>query len=284
VTDHQRVALEAVRKTLKQNASGFVEVESGNGRVDYQIGISKEGGVFEILDPQGKPFGDMRPALEADASKAEHMAKRLLHLNKYHSIQQLSNYDSLSRLSGKLQVDLFKIQEGYQLGDRPDPQPLVSTGGIPEVEEGDSLFLHIKNLSPQVLNIAALDLQPDWSVIQIYPPESRGDFLPIDAGREVWEVLQFSLPADYTEGVDIFKVFATVGPANFRWLELPPLDNAPRSHGARGLRAASRNPLEELLISINSEAAPTRRNLTPPVEASDEWTVTEVSVRVRKKE
>jgi hypothetical protein len=47
--------------------------------------------------------------------------------------------------------------------------------------------------------------------------------------------LRASLPKGYRPGRDGLKVFATVGTTNFRWLELPALDQPP----ARDLKPAA---------------------------------------------
>ena len=247
---------------------------------DYQVSVSQEGDEFEILDPEGKKFPNLRPALKATTENAEKIVQRLVHLSKYHLVQQIHNFDSLSRLSGKLLVELFKAPENYRRGDKPDPQAFDSPGNAPVVEVGEKLFLHIKNNSSQVLNVAALDLQPDWAIVQFYPTPDRGDFMPVDAGKEVWEPLEAGLPKGYTEGTDILKVVATVSPANFHGQELPELDEAQRSSATRGLRASPRNALEQLLSNVNSETA-TTRDVRPSIEASDEWIEAEIMVQVR---
>ena len=91
-------------------------------------------------------------------------------------------------------------------------------------KEGIYLALRIQNNSSQVLNVTVLDLQPDWGITQAYPRSSDSYFMPIDPGKSEDIPLKVSLPQGYKEGRDVIKVFATVGPTNFRWLELPVLD------------------------------------------------------------
>ena len=212
---------------------------------------------------------------------AERIVDRLVHLSKYHTVQQLHNYDSLSPLAGKVRVEIFKAPADYQPGDRPVPQPLGDPGNIPAVNDGDMLFLYIRNDSSQVLNIAVLDLQPDWGIFQFFPTEAIGDTLPLDGGKELWLPGEFYLPGNITEGTDVLKVFATVGLANFRWLELPILDEPSRSASMRALRSTPRNQLEQLMAELSAETV-TSRNARPSIEASNEWVVTEVSVTVRR--
>jgi hypothetical protein len=209
------------------------------------------------------------------------VTERLIHLSKYHTILELRNHDSQSRLTGKLKVELFRAPADYKRGDKPSPLPLEDPGNVPVIKDGDKLFIHLKNESPQVLNMAVLNLQPDWGITQFYPSESHGDFVPIDPGKEVWVAADFFLPDALTEGTDVLKAFATVGPANFRWLELPVLNNPTRGLGERGLRSVPRNRLEQLLAELGTGAA-NMRNAKAPAEASDEWAVVEVSVTVKK--
>lgn len=282
LTPKHKEAFKALLESINIKGRGFLEVADLNRAVQYQVGISKDGGKFEILDPKGEPFANLRPALDAEAGNAERVVERLVHLSKYHTVQQLHNYDSLSPLAGKVRIEIFKAPADYQPGDRPDPQPFGDPGNIPVVNDGDVLFIYIKNESSQVLNIAVLDLQPDWGIFQFFPAEEIGDTSPLDSGKELFLPASFYLPGNLTEGTDVLKVFATVGLANFRWLELPILDEPSRSASLRTLRSTPRNQLEQLMAELSAETI-TTRNARPSIEASDEWIVTEVSVTVRKK-
>lgn len=281
LTAEHRAALEAVGQSISEAGSGFVELSGADHSVEYQVGVSRDGREFEILDPTGTPFPNLHPALSPVASNAALVTKRLVHLSKYHAILELRNYDSQSRLAGKLKIELFRAPADYKRGDKPNPLPLEDSGNAPVVKDGDKLFIHIKNESTQVLNVAVLDLQPDWGITQFYPSESSGDFIPIDPDKDIWVVTEFYLPDNIAGGNDVLKAFATVGPANFRWLELPALDNQNRSDGARGLRSGPRNQFERLLAEITADG-PKTRNMKSPAEASDEWVVAEVLIRVAR--
>jgi Caspase domain len=281
LTEAHKVALDAVKRSIGEAGRGFIQVADDQEAVEYQVGVSHDGQEFEILDPKGSPFPNLHPALEPTEGNAARVTERLVHLSKYHTVLELRNYDSQSRLAGKLKIELFKAPADYKRGDKPNPLPLDDPGNTPVINDGDKLFLHIKNESTQVLNVAVLDLQPDWGITQFYPWEERGDFIPVDPGKDDWVAGEFYLPGTLMEGTDVLKAFATVGPANFRWLELPALNQLRRDASTRGLRSGPRNPLEQLLAEIGAEAT-TMRNATPPIEASDEWVVAEVSVTVRK--
>jgi Caspase domain len=275
-------AREAVGNTIAQAGRGWLEVGGDGETVDYQVAMN-EHGEFEIWDPAGKAVPNLQPALKmSDANAAARVVGRLVHLSKYAAIQQLENTDSVSPLAGKLVVELFGTPPGYQRGQRPvNPPRLDDRGSPPTLRAGEQVLLCIQNRSSQVLNVAALDLQPDWGVSQIYPPPQRGDYMPIDPGQTVWEPLDLALPPGYADGTDIVKVFATVGPANFRWLELPALDQPVRSAQTRSLPAQPRTPLEQLLANIGAEET-SFRNVSLAAAASEEWVVASLEVRVQR--
>ena len=104
--------------------------------------------------------------------------------------------------------------------------------------------------------------------------------MPFDPGQEQLLPLRASLPEGYTEGTDILKVFATVGTTNFRWLELPSLDQPPVKKS--GTRGGPSDPLEQLLASVAEEPPEgATRNLDPAAYPSKEWIAAQVEVRVR---
>ncbi|MCC5610129.1 DUF4384 domain-containing protein [Nostoc sp. CHAB 5834] len=135
------------------------------------------------------------------------------------------------------------------------------------------LILSIHNTSSQDLNVAVLDLASDWSVQQIYPGGIE-EFVTIYAGKK--EVV--AIPAG-SAGEDTVKAFATVDQANFRWLELPSLDEQPKAKGLT--RSANPLDLDVLLAAIDQEQLPTRK-LSVAASPSREWTTTQISLTVTK--
>jgi hypothetical protein len=134
------------------------------------------------------------------------------------------------------------------------------------------VILRIKNRSPQVLNVTVLDLQPDWGIAQVHPYNQDYDTLDPDA--EVKVRLVAGLPEGYETATDLLKVFATVGPASYKWLELSPLD---RPHRPRGVPT---NPLEVLMAALTAEQ-PGARTMSPVVPPSHDWSTAQVEVRVK---
>ena len=93
-----------------------------------------------------------------------------------------------------------------------------------ELRLGDWLFLQVSNRSSRVLNFTVLDLQPDWGISRIFPGRNDAEFWPLDPGETKMVRIQGSLPKEYDEGIDVIKIFATMGAPSFRWLLLPSLD------------------------------------------------------------
>ncbi len=78
--------------------------------------------------------------------------------------------------------------------------------------------------------------------------------------------------------VHLLKVFATLGSANFHYLELSSLDQPLQS---KGINSKASNPLEEILEKI-PESKPSTKKLNPAKNPSLEWITVQVSVTVKK--
>jgi hypothetical protein len=276
----QEEALEKVNNAIQQSGKGRITLASKGETPDYQVAVNSKS-EYEILDPAGIVIPRINPPLKlSDPNAAQQLVRRLIHLAKYSNIQQLDNYDSQSPLARKLVVESFELQPNYKAGDKPKPQPLQSDGSIFTINDGRSVLLRIKNLSNQVLNVTVLDLQPDWGVSQLYPRGNDTDFMPIDPQGSEDVLVQVFLPNGYETGKDIIKAFGTIGPTSFRSLELPALDQPlPTQKAVRSMH--KRNQLEAFLDAIAEEEAKTR-NMKQPVDASHEWTITQLEMQITR--
>jgi hypothetical protein len=151
----------------------------------------------------------------------------------------------------------------------------------PTVKAGEWIFLRIRNDSSQVLNVALLNLQSDWAINQLDLLNEGARFEPFDPEQEELIPIELDVLEGYNEVTDIYKVFATVGQPDFRWLELPPLDQPIPKSATRGLKVPS-NLLEELLATIGAENQP--REITKAgrvyADPSRGWTTKQVTVKV----
>ena len=277
-------ALQAIADAIVQHGRGFLTQVGKDQTANYQVAISKNG-EYEILDAQGIAFKNILPAVKiTDAGAAEKVVMRLRHLYKFHTIEQLKNADVFSMLAGQLVVEAFKAPPGAESFVPPPKnvplEPLDNVGGMMIVKPGDNVYIHIKNNSQLDLNIAMLDLDSDWSVKQNIPPKQfNKDTFLLESKKDLWPILTMGFPrAGYTEGREILKVLATIGPASFRFLELPSLDEQSQSLRSTGRQA--QGALEQLLSDFNDDTHKTR-SAALEMSASAQWAVNEVTLHLR---
>jgi hypothetical protein len=267
-------ALQDVEHNVTRRGGSFLQLAADGERADFLVSVN-ELGQFVVGDASGTPLPHLRPALNvADVSAPFYLVERLYHLVKYLNVHELDNCDPFSPLSGKLSATLLGVQADYVMGDKPAPQPLAQ--GTP-LETDEWTFLQITNNSSQVLNVTVLDLRPNWSISQLYPA-GAAFYEPLDPGRSITLPLRASLPQGYDEGRDVLKVMGTVGPSNFRWLELPALDEPDK--GRTGWRGSPANSLDEFLAAFMNDGSGFR-DLIAETNASHEWTTVQVEIDVR---
>ena len=281
-----QAAIQVVRDALA--GSKWAADAGASQAIEIQVGLKQSDDklCYELWDRSGKPLPNLRPDIETGAPESVgQVVRRLEHLARFRAIEQLDCYEGTSPLAGTLVVELAGVQERYVRGERPNPRPFSESGATPALEIGQWTFLRIGNRSAQKLNVAVLDLQPDWGISQIYP-HSLSDFVELEPGKELPLIaLQAELPRDYVEGRDVIKVMASIGPANFRMLCLPALD-APLTRSAdtsperrRSATPGRSNPLEALFAALTADA-PQTRTLKAITDPTTEWTTASVELRV----
>jgi hypothetical protein len=185
---------------------------------------------------------------------------RLVHLARYQGVRGLTVLDT--HTAQQLKVELIG-----QSVNRP----------------GEQIGLRVTNTQApgddaRILNIAVLALSSDWSIAQIYPAGAAA-FQTLSPGETIDLAFEAYLPDGQTESTDLLKVFATRATTNFRWLELPALDQ-PVTRSVT--RSASMSPLEQLLATVTDDASPTRAVRLVGASEDKAWTVAEVEVRVER--
>lgn len=279
----QKDALEPIKQALAGN--GWLELAEDVATTDddegvaYQV-VANKNGEYEICDRTGSPYKNMNPAIKVgDPNAPNTIVKRLVHLAKYHATAELDNTDKDSPLAGKLAVEWLGTSDTYESGDKIPPKSQLkpfSDPTQPMAKVGEYLFLSIRNDYSQALNIAVLNLESDWAIEQIYPRGQGEYFTTLDPGQKEVIPLKPSLEGDSDRVENSVKVFATVGAANFRWLELPSLDEQLKS---KGFVTRSANPLEALFAAIDDEQPKTRK-LTVAASPSSEWTTKQVTLTI----
>lgn len=247
-------ALEKVQAAIAQDPGKLLRLAAeGEKGADFQVTVNAQGD-YELLDAEGLPIPNLRPALAADrAGSAQELLRRLIHLTKYRNVHNIENADDESPLRKALGLKVLGTQVDFVPGDRPEPQPVSDSRPI-ELRIGEWLFLEVSNRSSRVLNFTVLDLQPDWGISRIFPGRNDAEFWPLDPGETKMVRIQGSLPKEYDEGIDVIKIFATMGAPSFRGLLLPSLD----------------------------QPEVVRRNMAVSSYASEEWTTEQLAVRLRR--
>lgn len=275
IKDREDAALNAVKEALGGN--GWLKLADAQQKEDYLVAVNQKG-EYEIC--VGTPIENLTPALNIDDSDApEKVVKRLVHLVKYQAIQQLSN--QFSDLTNKLEVELL-TQPNWRPGMPKKPQPFTDPTNL-VVKSGEYAFLRIKNASSQVLNVAVLDLEPNWAVSRIRLQTSEEIFHPFNPNQEILLPLNLILSERYQKGGETLKVFATIRQNDFRWLELPSLDEEIEKKAETLPRGD--NPLGQLLAAVGADDNPPS-NLTraavPIFDPSQEWTTKEIHIMLTR--
>jgi hypothetical protein len=257
---------------ISAEGKGSVSMAQAGDPVDFEVALSADGQQFELRDAAGGAIPGLRPPLlVSEPDGVTQVVRRLIHLAKYAAVKELTAAETAT--SPRMKVEL--------------PGRRVRAGGTTFFRPGDTIALHITNLlrpnpaAPsdlaQILNVTVLDLGPDWSIQQIFPPEA-GACEPLQPGATIPLEFEAYLPEGVSASTDILKVFGARATTQFRWLELPALDQ-PDPHGAAA-RSAISDPLERNLAMITGEMAPPAAIELTGTHGHDEWTVAQAEVRV----
>lgn len=200
---------------------------------EYQVTVN-DSQRYQVWNSIGRPI----PHLPLLTTAAE-LVKCLEHLSRYTDVRDIQNGDPTSALANTLRVEILGKSAGYSPPPRPqffNPvnfhlEPLYSVHGFPAVVSGEWIVVRIANLSSKPLNISVLNLESTWEISQIYP-STHTDFETLDPGKSIHLPLLMSIPQSLAlspgaDGIlDVIKVFATVEPTSFLWLELPELSQS----------------------------------------------------------
>lgn len=258
-------ALGRVREILREDRTGFVEVDDEGSTADLQVAIDAQGS-YEIRGAAGIAFPNLRPLSAKSPGAAREVVRRLDHLTRFRNILEVENPGPPDWLRIGLEVT----------SDGSLAEPLT-TRSI-DLRVNDGVNLKIVNRSTLRLDFAVLDLQPDYGVSQLLPARGSASLVPLDPGegKVVW--VKAWLPPWIDEGTDVLKVFATRGAVSFRWLELAPLCKPVQ---ASVLRGRPKTPLERLFAQL-AGTAPNRGGLSPSEFPEEEWLTVQMEVRIRR--
>ncbi|MCB0126759.1 MAG: hypothetical protein KDE58_31085, partial [Caldilineaceae bacterium] len=254
-----------VEAAIAADGRGFIALSSPGSGADFLVDITAETpATFVIQDSGGNTLPYLNPPLAvADDQGLSKLVARLVHLAQFRNVQMLDMPDP--KAAAKLQVAV----EGKRVNKPGESFRLKITN----TQEPNP---HDESDPTRVLNVTVLVLSSDWSITQLYP--EGGLFQDINPGETIDLDFEAALGEGQTESLDIFKIFATRSSTNFRWLELPSLDQPIQR---AGLRSPSADPLEQLLAASTGEKAETRlARLTSSSHQDKGWTVEQVEMLV----
>jgi Caspase domain len=278
--DTANATLKEVEQALMGLKSGLLRLASNGSPADFLVSLC-DANEYVISDAGNSIIPNLRPYLRAgDSGAPARLVERLIHLTKYLNVHELDNCDPYSTLKRRVTAELLGAQADYIMGERPTPHPFKDGLSVPTLKAGEWTFLKIQNNSSQVLNITVLDLRPNWSIRQVYPA-GAAFYEPLDPNQSLLLPLRASLPQGYDEGRDVIKVMATLGASNFRWLELPALDEPDKSRSV--WRGAPATRLEDFLAAFMRDGRGFR-DLGVEATASHEWTTLQVEINVQRAE
>ncbi|MCT7975894.1 caspase family protein [Laspinema olomoucense] len=282
----QKQALEAVRQDLKDNGWVIELQPNDNREAHYQVAVGRNE-EYEICT--GMPIKNLRPELKInEQNAAKTVINRLVHLAKYQTVQELDN--PASELADCIKFDLCDEKK----------QPFSSSTNL-ILQDREAVYLRVKNTSYQTLNIALLDLEPTWAISPISIKGIPAPFYQLQSQEELFiGRIRPTIPEGkgYEQVTETLKLFATRGLADFRWLELTPLDEEFDKKGnlhqeleeiakeftTRG-EAQSINPLNNLLITIgsnvNNPPKLTRAMVYEP-DPNAEWLTKQIQVTIKR--
>jgi hypothetical protein len=246
----------------------FCSEDEKDENVDYFVSLNSEG-EYWILGANKERIKNILFPIKVDEPEAtKKLIERLIHVARYETILELDNEDTFATLNSKIKVELGNSEKREFI-------PFNPGNNVPIVAEKEKFFVQIQNQSNRTLNISALLLDTDLSIVKFYPKDIT--FEPLEPGQSKGTSIKLELPENCQEGVYIIKVFATVDATNFQLLELPSLDQSRKGFGNQ----KPKNALEQLLVAVVDENNP-KRKITVVTDASEEWTTEKVEVVVKK--
>jgi WD40 repeat protein len=288
--DTNNRALQAIENFIIDN--GWIELTSEKSDADYIVTIG-EMEEFIICDRitcnrTETPYHNLHPLLSIhDNNAPQRLVKRLVHLAKYHAALEIENTTE-STLNNEIEYELLDVNR----------QPFSEPNNI-ILKSGDRLYVRLKNVSSQPLNVAVLDFEATWEISQIPIQGDRGAFYSLQPGEETFTRLRFQVPNGeyYQQAREILKLFVTRGIANFQWLILPPLDEQLSNRGGNlneelqqiaERRGATRgekpqiSPLNQLLSQVGADVdkPPTLTRAFYDPDPNAEWLTRSIVITV----
>lgn len=247
---------------------GIVELLEGEEKLrmseldrgeDFVV-MGSGGGTVQIMDRRWNRY--QIPGLMGEA---EGVAEVLQHLSHYHWLLELEGPSNWIQHSLSVTVELPDEKE-----ELLDGWSSASYLVIPEVSARVTqvLLLKVENLGPRMLYLTVLNLQPGWSIQQVYP--SDGLTVPLEPGRTEGVEVEICATPFRTPDLDVLLWFVSSEEVDLHGFEKPGLDLQGKALGSSG-----REEFDELCALLTSGRLGHRASKTPGFD----WAVGKVAIR-----
>ncbi len=261
-------AFERLAATIAHDTRKLLVVAGTEG-ADYQVFIND--GRYQVCDKAGAALPHV-PALPiASDNAAGKVVDLLVHLTRYSNALGLINNDPSAPLTGKLEIELLDLP-GYAPGTAAPLRPVPLLSGPARFQHDLYFCLRVRNGSQQHLQIAIIDLQPDWAIDTLVP-----DAPQLSPG-EIRDIALHAMLTDpnFATGREVLKVLGTIDHVDPELLKLPALGHAYLPKGPRGY---GESMLDEL-FRILQDPLTKQKKVGFPSTPSSGWTVAQTELEI----
>lgn len=249
---------------------------NGGETVDFELTAEPDGRL--LIEIPGRTTNQHpTPDLLLDHTEGPRdLLGRLEHLARFRFVEGLVDHTEGTPLENSLALALHRLADDFRPGSGPI-RPLDSLGSSASLAEGSWVALGIENRGDRILEIAVLDLASRWAIAQVYP--AREDSLTLEPGARELLPLEARLANGRATEHHRLRVFATLDPVRWHWLELPALGH----RLGHPLAEAPQGPLERSLLDFlfgGSEIHEPRELVNRAGKAGREWIVRDVTVAI----
>lgn len=276
-TGLENTALQKVEKLLSGINTTWIRVSGKDRPFDFQLTVDSNGS-YEILDDGGIRLSNLSPISIKDKRAPERIVQRLVHLAKYQNVKSITAPLS-SHLSDQISVEIRGATE-QRLPVHRSAKTRKNEEGLLTFKTDEKMVLCIRNSSKFVLNIVAFDLTPRWGVVQIFPVDR--DYESCEPCQEIKIPLVAELPPGLDMGVDVVKVFVTIEPTSFRWLELSDITDVEKEASvSRSVASTLRSNIPKGQPARSDTDSPSIFDPTPAsYQSNNMWTTRQLEIRI----
>lgn len=259
----EQEARDALREALALRGEGIVAEASPGETATFRVHLDEQAH-YVLTSAEGTPLEEV-PRFPPFGEGAAGVAAALVHLARFAVVGRISSPPSI--LDTQVEI-AFLDASGAPLspGER----------GRYRLLPGD-YQIRITNGSDRDLYVGILDLQSNWEIKTLWPPDDGTRPFAECPAREVRDFsVGFDLPEGVPSGVDRLKVMLLTAEVDYRRLTLPAIGEQRR---ASPLAGPVRSPLDRLFDALGS---PATRALRRSALSDTPWCVRDLVLEIQR--